>query len=128
MCVFLFSCQSSKGKLQNEEQTIELSYISWGCDCASWAATSDIDKYNGDELAKRCIFVEPATPALSLPDSIGYNNDKVCFTGRFYTGKGFPKDFRSNQQTKAAPVFRYTDYNILHSNYNDAQKRISNHP
>jgi hypothetical protein len=103
---------------------MELSYVSWACDCANWATAFDLAKYEGNELANHCIYVEPASPSLVLPDSIGYNNDKVRFTGQFYNDSGFPKGYSSQENPEPARVFRYTSYQILQSNFREA-KRLS---
>jgi hypothetical protein len=110
------SCSSHQSKLEDKEQTIELHYIAWACDCANWATTSDIAKYHdniGDTLARLCICVEPADSSLQLPDDIGQIGVKVKFTGRFYKEKGFPANYTSNEYPDKARVFRYTRYRII---------------
>jgi len=80
----------------------------------------DITKYQnerGDSLADHCIYVEPSDSSLNLPDTIGYLNDVVRFTGQFYEKKGFPKGYRSIEMPDKARVFRYTHYEIVQSNY-----------
>jgi hypothetical protein len=120
--IFLFSCKSSKGRLEKQVQTLEFSYVSWACDCANWATSSDLARYEDDELADHCIYVEPASLLLALPDSIGYNSDKVRFTGQFYCGEGFPEGYSSDQRPESARVFRYVSYQILQSNFAEAKK------
>ena len=101
--------------MDEKTQTIELSYIAWGCDCANWATLNDIKKYHdsGDTLADLSIFIEPANDSLKLPDSISYNMTVVKFTGQFYKSKGFPKDFTSDEWPDKSRVFRYTKYEIV---------------
>lgn len=117
----LISCSDLKpNRLVEKEQTIELSYIAWACDCASWATLEDIRKYHdnsGDTLADLSIFIEPADTSLSLPDTLGYNGDIIKFTGQFYKEKGFPKEYRSQEKPDKARVFRYTKYQVIESNY-----------
>jgi hypothetical protein len=116
--LFLLCCSSNK--LDDKVETIELVYIPWACDCANWATLSDISKYAGsgsDSLASLSIFVEPADTSLILPDTIGYINDRVKFTGQFYRNKDFPKGYTSDQPVDKARVFRYSKYEIVNSTY-----------
>ena len=105
----------SLNQLDGKTQTIELSYIAWGCDCANWATLDDIKEYHdaGDTLADLSIFIEPANETLKLPDSILNNMAVVKFTGQFYKSKGFPKDFSSDERPDKARVFRYTKYEVV---------------
>jgi len=109
----LISCSNS---LEEKEQTIELSYIAWACDCANWATIEDIRKFNDndqDALAERSIFIEPADASLALPDTLGYSMDVIKFTGHFYKKKGFPKDYSSQEKPDKARIFRYTKYQVV---------------
>lgn len=121
----MISCSYfKKNTIDKEEQTIELSYIAWACDCANWATLDDIRKYNdnfGDTLADRSIFIEPADTSLILPDTIGYNGDIIKLTGHFYKEKGYPKGYSSDENPKKARVFRYTSYQVIVSNYKDSK-------
>jgi len=118
----LFSCKPSKGGLEKQVQTLELFYISWACDCANWAIASDLSKYEGDELDDHCVYIEPASPSVALPDSIGYSSDRVRFTGQFYTNKGFPEGYSSHENPEPARVFRYMSFQILQSNAAEAKR------
>ena len=116
----IVSCSNNKGGLENKTQTLELNYIAWACDCANWATNEDLENYSeniGDTLAKQSIFIEPANKTLELPDTLGYGNDIIKFTGQFYNEKGFPKDYHSLQEPEESRVFRYTDYEVIVSNY-----------
>lgn len=110
----LISCAN---KLEEKEQTLVLSYIVWGCDCANWVTPEDIDKYHdaGDLLAEHSIFIEPADSSLSLPDSLSAHSVRIKFTGHFYKHFGYPKGYSSNEfpSPDKAPVFRYTKYELL---------------
>lgn len=112
----LFSCANH---LEEKEQTIELEYIAWGCDCANWAQPADIVTYQeaADTLAKRSVFIEPAVASLELPDTLGFSGDIIAFTGSFYQRKGFPKGYSSGEHPDRARVFRYTSFKILESRY-----------
>ena len=119
--VFLIACGSPGNQLEDKKQTLDMHYIAWACDCANWATAKDMAKYgNTDYLDKYCVYVEPASPKLALPDTIGCSNDEVIFTGQFYQEKGFPKGFKSEEPVDKARVFRYTAYKIIKSNYHEA--------
>ena len=116
--ILFVSCSTHRNKLEDKEQTIELEYIAWACDCANWATPHDVAKYydKGDTLASLSIYVEPADSTLRLPENIGYNADRVRFTGRFYKEKGFPANYTSIENPDKARVFRYTQYKIIKRN------------
>ncbi|MEO5645589.1 MAG: hypothetical protein ABIQ40_02985 [Bacteroidia bacterium] len=120
--LFLFSCSNP---LEEKEETIELTYIAWGCECANWATTDDVDKYlndnSGDTLYNRSIFIEPANSTLKLPDTLGFNGDLIKFTGHFHKQKGFPEGFHTDQPVDKARVFQYTSYKVITSNYREAR-------
>ncbi|OQP60705.1 hypothetical protein A3860_32415 [Niastella vici] len=124
----LISCSNS---LEEKEQTLELSYIAWACDCANWATSEDIQKYNDteeDALAEQSIFIEPADKSLILPDTLGYSMDIIKFTGHFYKKKGFPKEYSSQEKPDKARVFRYTKYQVIRSNYRESKIDTSAQP
>jgi hypothetical protein len=120
----LFSCDTNR--LEDKVQTIELEYIPWACDCANWSSAEDIDTYHDnkdDSLAILSIFVEPADPSLVLPDTIGYINDRIRFTGQFYKAKGFPEGFTSSEKGIKSRVFRYTKFEVLNSGYKESRRK-----
>ena len=123
----LISCSN---RLDEKEQSIELSYIAWACDCANWTTQGDIQKYadDADALAERSIFIEPADKSLTLPDTLGYSMDVIKFTGHFYKKKGFPKDYSSQENPDKARVFRYTKYQVIKSNYQESKVDTSAQP
>lgn len=112
--------------LEKEEQTIDLMYIAFACECANWVPTDKVQYLDNPLLdpSDYSIFIEPAYTNLVLPDTLGYNGDIICFTGQFYQQKGFPKGYKSYQYPEKARVFRYTDYKIISSNYQIIQKNI----
>lgn len=107
-----FSVDFRNNDLVGREQSVELNYISWGCDCANWAETKVVnekwDDYN--RLNSTCYFIEPATDALALPDSFHVSGNRITFTGQFYKYPKFPKGYYSQEHPDPAPVFRYTKY------------------
>lgn len=116
-CILLLFL-SCRNKLDNKIQTIRLTYISWGCDCANWIEPDTAKKYEnagGDILAQHCIFIEPGNKALQLPGALTHNNELIEFTGRFYTNKGLPDGYKSIEPVDKARVFRYTAYSVIKS-------------
>ena len=122
LAFLIFTSCSNKGGLEEQQETLELQYIAWACDCANWATKEDLEKYadNVDnQLANRCIFIEPAHELLTLPNTLGYSSDIIKFTGQFYKNIGFPKNYKSSQYPDKARVFRYTEYEVVKSNYHN---------
>jgi len=120
----LFIClacsPNPKGELDEEILSLELSYIAWACDCANWAKPEEIEKHYHnyeDTLAKLSVFIEAAKPTLELPDTLGWSGDIISFKGQFYHGLGYPKDYHSFEEPAPAKVFRYTEYEVIRSNY-----------
>ncbi len=121
LIILLFSCSTQQNKLNSKIETVEFHYINWASECANWAPMDLIKKNENDSLASYCVFVEPADTSLILPDTVGYINDIVQFTGQYYIDKGFPKDYvKGEQQVDKAKVFRYTSYKIIKSNYSQS--------
>ena len=137
VCFLLFACSSDTQKpedklneyyptytndLEDTIRTLDLTYIAWACQCANWATESDFKKAqeDGDKLADKSIFVEPADSTWELPDTLGYSGDLIRFTGQYYKDKGYPKKYpKTEMQVDKAKVFRYTKYQVLQSNYRD---------
>lgn len=109
--------------LEDSVQTLNLTYLVWGCECPNWAITENLYRDQEDgTLAMKSIYIEPASDDLILPDTIGYNGDEVLFTGQFYIEKGYPKNYRKTEQDPGkSRVFRYTKYKIVKSNYGEAE-------
>lgn len=121
--LFLISCSNfGADQLEEKEQTIELSYIAWDCDCANWATVEDIRKYHdnfGDTLAELSMYIEAINESMALPDTLGYSGDLIKFTGHFYKEKGFPKGYHSFEDPEKARVFRYSTFQVIKSNYHN---------
>ena len=102
--------------LSDKIETIEVSYIAWACDCANWLP---IPRENPDAEIKDtdCIFIEPATPDLEVPDSYWQgetSEKKVRLTGSYYNTKGIPKEYSfMGMKPDKAKVFRYTKMEVL---------------
>lgn len=108
--------------LEDSTQVIDLTYISWACQCANWVTETDLknSQENGDTLANKAVFIEPADSLIQLPDTLGYSGDLIRFTGQFYKNKGYPKKYPiTEMQVDMARVFRYSKFEVLRSNYSD---------
>lgn len=106
--------------LSGNTETIELSYIAWGCECANWSTDNDQIKYKEDldTLAHNSIFIEPTSNSVKLPDTLSYNGTLIKFTGQFYKERGFPENYyKSEQNPESSRVFRYSKYEVMKSYY-----------
>lgn len=104
--------------LDDKVHKIEVTYVAYACECANWRMIKD----NGTRCkGNKCddIFLEPKDEKNTLPDTIGFSQDVVEFTGRFYSKKGFPKYYYSEQLPDKARVFQYTSYKVIKSNYRE---------
>jgi hypothetical protein len=105
--------------LSEKEETIELMYVAWACDCAEWAKPSDVKQFSdnpGDTLSKLSIFIEAAQPELKIPEAykIGCCGNRIRFTGRFYMDKGIGRDYGIQfEKPDKARVFRYTKFELI---------------
>lgn len=116
---FMACGSGDKGALKDEVLTLDLTYIAWACDCANWATFEDIKRFphnSGDSLAYMSVFIEPASEDLVLPDTLGYSNNLIRFTGSFYEKRGFPENYYSIENPDEARVFRYTAFQVLKNN------------
>jgi len=132
VAILLFiSCASDdKGGLQEEVQSLQLNYVSWACPCANWVTYADLNKYYkniSDSLPTKGIFVEPASSSLELPDTLGYNGDVIRFTGQFYNKKGYPNNETNLKSLRKGRVFKYTDFEVVKSNYAEVKKLNNSH-
>ncbi len=118
LLIFLCSCNHHSNELDPHIRTIQLEHVVFACDCADWVKPDDFDRTN---YADSAIYIEPADSTLVLPDTLGYNGDLIRFTGQFYKQKGYPKGYYSIESPHIAKVFRYTNYDVLKSNYRESQ-------
>lgn len=102
--------------LTGKQETLQLSYIAWGCDCANWITDADAKKYHnleGDALAAHCIFLEPASKDLALPPNVDALRNDIIVTGQFYVKPDYPKGtFQGEEHLDKARVFRYTKLKV----------------
>jgi hypothetical protein len=107
---------ASGRRLLPQVDTLRLRYIAWGCACPPWATPADMQRYQDDnnELARHTVFIEPATPALALPEHYYANNNRynVRVTGQFYARPAYPQGLVPEEGLPRARVFRYTKYEL----------------
>jgi hypothetical protein len=106
---------ANKSSLENTAQALSLEYIVWGCACANWITKEDYKKYQDTgSLSAHCIFIEPADSILQIPDTTDFRLYNLKLMGKFYTQKGYPKNYiKTEEDVEAAKVFRYTNYKLV---------------
>jgi hypothetical protein len=120
--LFLFSCSCNSNEPEAEIQTIQLQNFGGSGECSNWVTSSDIEKFNGtsDKLDDNLIGIESANPNKVLPDTLGYSDDIIKFTGRFYKNNyGYSKTCRNRMYIDKGRIFQYTTYQVIRSNYSD---------
>jgi hypothetical protein len=123
ICIFfLFSCSSNSNELEENIQTIQLQNFGGSGECSNWVTTSDVAKFNNvsDRLAEHLIAIESSNPNQVLPDTLGYSDDIIKFTGRFYKNNyGYAKTCRNRTFIEKGRIFQYTTYEVIKSSYRD---------
>ena len=110
--VFIISPLDRPWLLSDNEETIEVTYVHWACDCADFVETKKfahnaVTEPDDDDY----IFIEPARAEIKLGDDF-YSDKrfyKLRLTGRFYLDKGIPGSYELKTPMKPdhAKVFRY---------------------
>jgi hypothetical protein len=123
ICVsFLFSCSCNSNELEDDIQTIQLQNFGGLGECSNWVESSDVVKFNdvSDKLAEHLIAIESSNPNQLLPDTLGYSDDIIKFTGKFYKNNfGYSKTCRNRTFIEKGRVFKYTAYEVIKSHYHD---------
>lgn len=98
-------------RLVETPHTILVSYIAYGCDCANWR----IQKIDGVDVSAReeDVYLESLTIEKGIPDSLTRNGNRLEVVGTFYSRKGFPKNYHSEQFPDKARVFQYLEYKFI---------------
>lgn len=105
---------SPDNALNGKTESLELSYIAWGCACANWVTTADYKIYEDDALAKHCIFIEPANSSLEVPLFFDAFRHRIKVTGQFYVKEGYPIGTSITEEPiDKAKVFRYTNIEVV---------------
>lgn len=102
-------------KLSGKIENLELRYISWGCACANWIKSSDLNEYKTPEkLKEHCIFIEPENRDLEVPFYFDPMRHQILLKGQFYIKPDYPKGTpESEEHLDKAKVFRYSDIKII---------------
>ena len=102
--------------LSGKEETIEVSYIRWACDCPNWIETKYYKKNPEYEAkAEDCIFIEAANPDSAIPEDFDEHKYRLKLKGQFYIDQGISKDYslKTPEKPQRAKVFRYESYELL---------------
>ncbi|QNR23827.1 hypothetical protein [Croceimicrobium hydrocarbonivorans] len=103
-------------QLEEEKDSLDLSYIFWACACANWLEVSKFPKTKGEEIqAEDCLFIEAVSAQNLLPDSLHNSQQTIRFYGSFYQHPGISRDYKkpTSQKPEAARVFRYDSFKIV---------------
>ena len=106
--LFLFSCSCNSNELEAEIQTIQLQNFGGNGECSNWVTSSDVAKFNdvSDRLADNLIAIESSNPNKVLPDTLGYSDDIIKFTGRFYKNNyGYSKTCKTRMYIDKGRIF-----------------------
>lgn len=105
----------SSNKLSGKIENLELRYIAWGCACANWVKSSELNEYETPEkLKEHCIFIEPEKEELKIPFYFDPMRHQVSLKGQFYIKPDYPKGTpESEEQLDKAKVFRYSEIKII---------------
>lgn len=103
-------------RLLPQVDTLLLRRVGWACACPQWSTLPDWEQYGKHEnqLARHCLFIEPATPAQELPEDFNLNPTRfdVRVVGQFYARRGYPEGLLPYEGGRRARVFRYTCYEL----------------
>lgn len=100
-------------KLKSELDTIEVTYMSFACDCPNWHDLSQKPENAEPSMSPTYgYYIEPPSKELELSDRI--RQCTVRLIGRHYTTQGWPKDFdRTDPNPPTGNVFRYYAYEMV---------------
>ncbi len=104
--------------LSDKEETIDVYYVNWACDCAQWIETK-YSKSNPEYVTneKDCIYLESENLQLQeIEDKFIENSflKRLRLTGNFYKNKGLSRTYYSQfEKPEPARVFRYSKIEIV---------------
>jgi hypothetical protein len=112
--VILKDISDPTNTLNAKTETLVLNYIVWGCACANWMEIADFRKFEDNQLADHCIFIEPAHDSLQLPNYFDPSRHSLKVIGQFYTKPDYPKGtVQTEERLEKAKVFRYTKIEVI---------------
>ncbi len=101
--------------LSEKQDTIEVTYVRWACDCANWLELKyfkNNPEYQTDD--KDCIFIEPAYDSLQISDGFSEYEYYLRLVGKFYNNKGIARGYQPEfEKPDKAKVFRYTKVEMV---------------
>ena len=95
--------------ISDAEQTIDVTYISWMCNCANFIEVKNKDA----SLSAETIFIEPSNNAIDILKDPAFQENRyrtVRLTGRFYHDKGISTEYKTGfleDKPEHACVFLY---------------------
>lgn len=109
------SCSDQPKELSGKVEVIEVHYIAWACDCARFIETKYYDDPNYEVLAEDCIFIDPSSLNLVIPESYDPFEYNLKLKGQYYLDKGIPDSYprTGNQMMEKARVFRYDSFEFV---------------
>jgi len=117
LLVFTQCNNSYPRKLSGVEQTIEVKYINWACDCPDFV---EVKFYDREDMAVYCFYIEAAKFDLKLPDSFysdnNYLSKRLRLTGQFYLDEGISRTYEwktSKDKIDKGRVFRYDKIEVI---------------
>lgn len=85
--------------LEDQEDTLDLTYIQWACACANWIPTSnfEVPSYANTDYSKDCIFIESGHADLLVNEEPvkGYSSKRIRVVGSFYKNEGISRDYEN---------------------------------
>lgn len=115
-------------KVCSKIDTLELTYIAYACECASWVVAEEFEKnyknnypdgenpsdnFKKFNLTEYGYYIEPATEDIALPEYLIWTGNKITFLGRFFKGKRKGgSDEPSWTKKEEYKVFKYYGYKM----------------
>jgi hypothetical protein len=115
----LMSCSNQATNLSGIEETIEVSYINWACDCADFIERKYFENDKNYEIrSEDCIYIEPVNLNLKIPEDYfteGHFKYYLRLTGQFYLDKGVPTTYerKTPEMPEKSKVFRYNSFEFV---------------
>ena len=116
--------------LSNRQETVSAIYVDWMCNCPKFV---EKNKYKTDPTTEPAdedyFYIEPANTRLSVNYDSLFRKPLVLMTGRFYTNRGVPSEFKLGHiedKPARAKVFRFDSIRYLP--YGDTMARTKNPP
>ena len=105
----------STNKLSGKIENLEVEYKVFGCACANWIRTTDLNTKDSSKKFKDLyFFIEPANSHVALPVYFDAFRHYLNIKGQFYVREDYPQGTLEMEEPLAkAKVFRYTELEVL---------------